>query len=312
MRYQVRRLGRPAMRRLGAAARRVNWLSAIGILGIAGYAAFRGAQNDGLHFAEGSVSSQVRDLLWFSVLCGLSAFAAIEAAKRLTNVRAAFHRWRIRTWFGERIGRSPGPWNDDICERAFEQLSEAMGVADRRGKAPIESRRVFNLPSEQLAAQVGAAGDLALSTDESRFWALITGLTGDAVDIDWARLYAEAEFTVLTDSLGRLGSENPLEDLPPKIANIESPGPQDFLDLRRGQQVRIGIDQLQITLSGEWRRYVWGVATFLSGGFGIAFAYAGDDHLADQPRHVIAALLLGGVIAGIARDLSAIAERLRA
>jgi hypothetical protein len=241
------------------------------------YVAWVAAAGHGFRFSQGSVSAQARDVLWFALLCGLCSFATVEIVKRLTPIRALYHRGSIAAWFAARSAPA-----------AFEQLRLALGLAKdgpssndgRIGEEPPgffrvedEERRVFGLPAEQLIAQISSATDLVLLRDpeENTGQALIEGLAG-------APIKASRDPEVVT---------------------------------RQAQQVRIGIDQLQITLATRWRRHLWGAAVALSGLYGIGLVYASHAHRGDQARHVLAALLIGGLIAGVARDLLAIVERLR-
>ena len=61
----------------------------------------------------------------------------------------------------------------DASGIAFLQLCRAMGSY----RAP-DTKRVFNLPTEQLAAQVSSAADRAL-TEPSHYAALLKALAGE-------------------------------------------------------------------------------------------------------------------------------------
>jgi hypothetical protein len=281
-----------------------RWLSVIGrhfdlvslvLIGIVMlYAVVRASYDEGFHLSRGSVSNQVRDVLWFSTLCGLASFTTIEAVKRLTSVRARYHSWQTRIWLEARMKRiSPSA---EPVESPFVQLLRAMGLAEGR-RSSLSPRlrspewltealdtRIFGLPTEQLMAQISAAADLALSTDESRYQVLIPSLTADASDLQFA-----------------------LRPRASKASDDRGEAEQS----RRVLQLRMGIDQLQVALASRWKRYLCGAALALSGLFGIGLTYAGREPAGDEPRNVLAALLIGGVIAMVARDLTAIAERLR-
>jgi hypothetical protein len=240
------------------------------------YIATVAAEGHGFRFSRGSVSAQVGDVLSFAFLCGLCSFATVEIVKRLTPIRALYHRWSIAAWFITRSNPA-----------AFEQLRRALGLAEEDSRpddgtkaggpgffgVSDEERRVFGLPAEQLIAQISSAADLVLLSDakDKAEQALIDGLAGAPIE-----------------------------------ASLE---PEERT--RQAQQVRIGIDQLQITLATRWRRHLWGAAVALSGLYGIGLVYASHARRGDQARHVLAALLIGGLIAGVARDLLAIVERLR-
>ena len=110
------------------------------------------------------VSDQIVDLMWFVMLCGLAAFATIEILKRIFGLRGLFQGSLTRTWLRDR---------GDASGIAFLQLCRAMGSY----RAP-DTKRVFNLPTEQLAAQVSSAADRAL-TEPSHYAALLKALAGE-------------------------------------------------------------------------------------------------------------------------------------
>lgn len=227
----------------------------------------------GVAFRTGSISQQVGTVLLFSLLCGLGAFGTIEILKRLTPIRGLYQRRQLLLWLDVRT--------DGMGSEAMAELLNAMGLrrptSTSQPTIKAAELRVFNLPTEQLAAQVGAAADVALAapTDEAAAhrW-LIAGLSNVPPQFDPAT--GEKE---------------------------ESPG-----DIRRSQRVEVGVDQLQISLGERWRRYVQGAALWISGAFGIGLIHATNQGAA---RYVLAAWLVGGLFAWAARDLAAVIERLR-
>jgi hypothetical protein len=256
---------------------RFDWVDRVNVFLIACvllYVVARASVEDSFRLHTGSVSAQARDLLWFALACGLLSFATIECIKRLTYVRAAYHVRETRHWLESRFRRLTSN-SEDGDESPFKQLVTAMGIEE--GDEP----RVFNLPSEQLSAQISAAADLALTTPYSEYSRFLASVTGDE------------------------------RDLMPLMPQSNDDREQEVEDLRRGQQVRIGLDQLQVVLRDRWRRYLWGAGLWISGAYGVGLALAGNREAVEGPRHVLAALVLGGVVAAVARDLTAIVERLR-
>jgi hypothetical protein len=250
----------------------VDRVNAAFIAGVLLYVLIRALNKHSFRLETGSISAQVRDLLWFALACGLLSFATIECVKRLTYVRATFHKQETQRWLNSRLERIAG--DAKVQSSPFDELVAAMAIE------PDDQRRVFNLPSEQLAAQISAAADLALTTPDtdSSYQYFLASVTRDE------------------------------RDLPGKPQGPREP---DAEDLRRAQQVRIGLDQLQVGLRDRWRRYLWGAGLWISGAYGIGLAFAGHKEAAVGPRHVLAALVLGGVVAAVARDVTAIIERLR-
>lgn len=222
----------------------------------------------GLAFDKGSIAQQVRDLLWFALLCGIAASATIEVFKRVFQFRGRFQARETRTWLCER----------SQAEDGYDQLLEAMGLSEGKRRTSAAVLRVFNLPTEQLTAQISAAADVALSAPD-RYSKLIAGLTGDAP-----------------------GPEAP--EQPEKSGIAEKSGIV-------AQRVRAGVDQLQISLGERWRRQVQGAALWISAAFGILLIEGSAGHAGVEARYALAALLVGGLLAWTLRDVAAVIERSR-
>jgi hypothetical protein len=143
--------------------------------------------------------------------------------------------------------------------------------------APAPSRR-------RWVAQVSAAVDGALCTPSES--ALVWTLIGHPVPLTRPRLRVERPLAAEAETL-----------------------PQ--LDLADAQRLRAAIDQLQVTLSGRWRRQLQAAGVWMSGLFGVLLTQAGGIRVQSQPRYLFVALLLGGPLSWVVRDLSAALERLR-
>lgn len=238
--------------------------NAVPIVAILAYALSR-AFDDGVALASGSVSGQVRDLLWFALICGFAAYATIEVLKRVLRVRGWYQRWQTTRW---------------LDEDAYRQLRDALGL---KGD---EALRFFNLPTEQLAAQIGAAADIALA-HPAQYEPLVRALAAPVPEELVKRSAAEA-------------ARKPGESKVDRDAQLEL-----------AQRMRLGIDRLQISLSEQWRRTVQGGALWVAGLYGIGLVHAGDRDVGPEARYILAAMLLGGPLAWLMRDVAAIAERAR-
>lgn len=256
---------------------------------------------------SGRVSEQIGDLLSFCLVCGVCAFATIEAIKRLTSVRGRTQLAVARAWLEYRLPRSPQDLyvvfgrRTDAAERnglslvALYQLGDAMGIESLRVPSmaienswvPHEGivrsglEQVFNLQTEQLLAQVSRASDRALA-DSPRFSVLLAGLMNE-----------------IPRSL-REASPEGLDGEPTREATFHD-----------SQRVAAGVDQLQIELGESWRRRVQGTAVWMSGAYGLGLAWAVGVSDAALLYYELAALLIGGLLAWIARDLYSVIERLR-
>ena len=227
-------------------------------------------------------------MLWFALLCGLSAFSTIEVIKRLTGIRGIYQLRQTMNWLEGRARDRPGrgariPIGLATRENlpAFFELLDAMGV---RGIA--ERNRVFNLPTEQLSAQINAAADGALVAPD-RYPAFMAALLGPKSD--------------LLDAF-KSQAANPPQRSSPEDEQAS------FLVAARA---RSAVDHLQIKLAERWRSYLQGASMWIAGAWGIALTNAAGSSLSGQPRYIAAGLLLGGPFAWIARDLTAVIERSR-
>lgn len=234
---------------------------ALPIVAVLTYAIVQALTNNGVHLVRGSTSAQARDLLWFALICGLASYATIEGLKRIVRVRGHYQLWQVKRWL------------ERDADGSFRQLLRALGLG--RGDHTL---RVFNLPTEQLVAQISAAADVALA-DPVGHGALIYALAAPVPDQLLAGAGPDEESRTLRSQLA--------------------------------QRMRLGIDRLQISLAEQWRRTVQGAALWIAGLYGIFVANAADVSSASEPRYVLAALLLGGPIAWVLRDLAAAVERAR-
>jgi hypothetical protein len=236
---------------------------------VALYAIIRAVTGEGVHL-NGNVSGEVADLLSFSLSCALLSYGTVEALKRIVPMRGWFQQHQTRLWLERHPAGAEASW----------ELIRLMELEDS-----VAAHRAFNLPVEQLAAQIGAAADLALGEVPDRS-PLVAALAG---------------------SVKRH----------PAFASVSGQGvpsrsmgdPDETFEL--AQRVRVGIDRLQISVGEQWRRTVQGATMSLAGLYGIGLVHAA--HLADrsEPRYVLAALLLGGPIAWTLRDAAALLERVR-
>lgn len=243
------------------------------------------------------VSEQTRDMLWFALLCGLAAFATIEILKRVFGVRGLYQLRMTGAWL-ERRGSSASSFDGFYV---IYELVRAMGV----GKSDRDVPRVFNLPTEQLTAQISAAADRAL-IDPSRYRALVTALSGEPE--------REPDAMPAKDA-GRSPEDPKPAPKDPEQAAAEAKRAAEEAERRAdyllSQSVRAGVDQLQIALGESWRRTLQGAALWIAGAFGLLFSTASKADDGAETRYVLAAVLLGGTIAWIVRDLVAVVERAR-
>jgi hypothetical protein len=264
-------------------------------------------------------------VLGFAVAIGVASAAAIQLAKQLLWVRSRFQRRWVMDWIGERCAIEPlwADWqeNNHMTESysstapdaapvpisasslaasqrtlAAEELEEAL----LGGRAPRALRDVFDLPIEQLSAQISSAADLAI-TRPHRNAELLLGLTGPTGLKDIDRL---APAQKIID--GRIERIERTRNEDEQIRNED-----DGAYTRVAQGVRAGIDVMQISVGQRWRRGVQGSAVLICGILGVIGVFFARVTWPTRGLFILAALVFGGFFAWLVRDLTAIIERIR-
>jgi hypothetical protein len=226
--------------------------------------------------------AHVGELLLFALFCGLAAYATVEIIKRFFDVRGILQRRETMGWLMRRCPSAR------TAIEAKKELLDSMGLVDA---APAEERRIFNLPAEQLSAQISAAADLALmprTLVSSRFRLLAAALAGGVI----------GEHAV-----------EPRPDEPGRPEPVFAEWVKD--DAVLAQRVRAGIDQLQIALGDVWKTGVQGAAIWIAGLFGVALIQSNTFTHVAGGVYMVSSLVLGGPIAWAVRDLAAAAEHAR-
>lgn len=239
-----------------------------------------------------SPTRAVWELLSFALLCGLATFTTIEAFKRLLGLRGYYQARQTRLWLARRA--QDAVWNPERLgdsERVADHLEKAeflgfhawIQMLDTMGVEHDSITRTFNLPNEQLAALVSSAADAALSSGR-----------GAAFPAALARVPPQ----VIEDASHamRVRSRDSIE---PTYAALVT------------QRVHSGVDQLQISLGGRWRRYVQSAAVWIAGAYGIALAHGRGFRVVDAGHLVLVAVIIGGPLAWVLRDVDAVVERNR-
>jgi hypothetical protein len=262
-------------------------------------------------------------VLGFAVGIGVASAAAIQLAKQLFRVRSRFQQRWVMDWIGERCAIEP-LWADWLkthptteshsstdpdaapvlvspsslaasqSKLAAEELEEAL----LGGYAHRTLRDVFDLPIEQLCAQISSAANLAI-TEPDRNAELLLGLTGPTglKDIDLlapGKKTADGRIEVVDGRIMRTSNEED-NNAYPTVA----------------QGVRTGIDVMQISVGQRWRRRVQGSAVLISGILGVAGVFFARVTWPTRGLFILAALVFGGFFAWLVRDLTAIVERIR-
>jgi hypothetical protein len=206
-----------------------------------------------------SPSSTAGELVGIVVVSGISSMAIVQVVKSLLGLRGLYQRRQVIRWFTQQQGGYQG----------YLEFLSALAAANVSNRDP---RYLFDLPIEQLCAQVSGAADMALASP-SQFDAFLKCL------------------------VGYLRTDSASDDADRQI--------------RVSHYVRSSIDELQVSVGHRWRRYVRSTAVWLSGLIGIAIVEASQTSTRARGLDVLAALLVGGFVAWFARDVAALVERLR-
>jgi hypothetical protein len=197
-----------------------------------------------------------------ALLSGLAAMVTVQTVKQLLPLRGWFNRKQVALWLAGREGPS---------EDAMTLLADGL---DNGGRSRFAD--VFNLPAEQLTAQI------AMVTDQL--------------------IQQQRASAPLLEVLISAGLESRID--------TETVASTEEIWSAVSFEVSAAIDQLQIYLAGRWRHYLQLTSWWLAGGFGLALAASHVINV-NALAATIVALVAGGFVAWFARDLTAIAEGLR-
>ena len=283
----------------------------------------------------GGVFQQARDgaieaLLVQSAAIGVIVMASIQTVRAIVPVRSWFHRKRVSVWLGrardefrkppdfnkrmrKRIEKE-GVWLEKYIRRATTtqilhrllQLTTAEG-----GDRPRVSRAFFDLPLEQLCGQISAGAERAI-IDPQNNGAILLRLANAAGEDDVLNFF-KAHYELDGKRTYEVANASQSE-----LSFVAQPEPsrelrtEAFLRARASveERVRRSIDCLQIESGFEWRRRLRVIAVALAAALGLTAALIANQFLASVPA-AIASGIVGGFIAMLARDLTAIVERLR-
>ena len=138
------------------------------------------------------LSHQSWSLLGFAIVVGVASAATVQILKQFLPVRGVLQRRWVMDWIGNRCAVK-ALWSDWLKRRKFKESADAQNVSDAQRTAAAEEleatllggfakwglRQVFNLPVEQLCAQISSAADFALSQPD-QYAELLLALAGPA------------------------------------------------------------------------------------------------------------------------------------
>ena len=272
-----------------------------------------------------SFSTQSRtalDFVWFTVADGALTMVLVQLCRLLVPIRGHFHRSVLHKWFGLAVqveGYSSGPvhaWAD-VMERVgltSQQLSAADAVSQFEKYSLERSARdlwlnpsvppMYDLPLEQLCAQVNSAAEAALEKpDESpQFLLCLVGIEGAPQ---------------LLELLPKGPSGPPTSDSQAAVPPADSPSRDSLAAAQaRGVLVRLiqrRIDAFHIAAGAAWRRKLRTAVVAVGVVLGLLLALSGMSSAWSVSQVVyglygIIGGALGGFVAMVFRDLTAIVE----
>ena len=223
-------------------------------------------------FADG-VYRQVVEFAAAVTALGLVVMAIIQSAKDLLPVRRWFHDAFVRAWLAHKArahaargGTEPDP------RAAFDDLVELATTGD--------AHALFDLPIEQLSAQVAAAASQGLDYP-ARHEDLVRCLAASADPRDVAAILGAPADTLSKDDAALIDART-----------------------RVMHQAQRSVDALQISAGYRWRWYLQLTAFALSAAltFAAVVAAGGDAPLTRRLIDAVPLAFVGGFIAPVARD----------
>jgi len=236
-------------------------------------------------------------LLASSAAIGIMTMILIEGIKR--PVRRRFHRRKLVEWL-----------NIDIAEIPQEVSSASTDLL--RLIAPRYANDIFGLPSEQLCAQISGAADVLISyPNENK--RLLEALAGPEGSGDVATLLELLD----PDESGSLPNQNQLTNSASSGGNANvSDDDSALVDARNkvGHRLQSNLDVFQVHVAAAWSELLRSAAIVIAGTLTAVgtFVFGG---WVDQPVatlvFVLVVGLIGGFFSSVARDVTALIERLR-
>jgi hypothetical protein len=265
----------------------------------------------------GSATSFLASALMLALATGVLAAALVEVFKRLSALRGTFQLYELREYLREASLQAEGrpapegpeqssgasPKSTEAAfQEAWAQLEHAFGevwLTDRRksrrrelrGYPRRDARYFFDLPLEQLMAQLGGALQIAIG-DARRNRALLL-------------CFAGASQQEVVDLATRHGEQT----LPEETTSENAAVVQARTVL--AERVTRGLDAVQIIIGHRWRWFIRSVAAAVCALIGVvAVEFAGTTGATSILLWLIAAVP-GTYFAWFTRDVTSAIERLR-
>lgn len=226
-------------------------------------------------------------------IAGTLAMAILQVIKELTPVRAGYQRRWLERWFRARAQNFTVNATKTDSREAFKKYLPINAEEAQRSLVGLatggEADAFYDLPIEQVVAQMNAAAQIALEYPKIHF-PLLAVLSEGADIRDVARIAASPEAT-----------------------SRKTPEP-GFLDARNrvGNRIQRNLDGIQIAFGNRWRRLLQLTAIGLTIVFIELAIFTKVDNYGLLTFVVGVALgVVGGYLAPVTRDLVAALQNLR-
>jgi hypothetical protein len=251
------------------------------------------------------VSNKGLPLLTALAAVGVLSMAVQEVVKDLIPIRAWFHKRKLERWIGQRASGK---------DQAVKDLLLMLATGGNESA-------LYELPVTGMMGQITMASRVALASP-LQFEPLLRALAGAQVGCDVNTIVQAARDEEARAESRRLGAERPLDPVANDSERQRREQAQIDVEqarIRVGNLVERNIDALQISVSSRWEYWnkvaafvlswvVTDVALWL-------YLYSTNINMSifDRPllETTIAAGVIGGFVAPIAKDLVAALQRLR-
>ena len=237
------------------------------------------------------------DLLGSSAAIGFMTMILIEGIKR--PIRRRFHRRKLSEWL-----------KIDNAETTQEESSACAELL--RLMAPRYASDIFGLPSEQLCAQISGAVDLLISypKENKRLLEALAGSDGRGDVATLLKLLQPYQSSSLSSQ------DQPVNSASQGDTGNASDNDSALVDARNkvGHRLQRSLDAFQAHVATAWSESLRSAAIIIAGTLtAVGTFFFGS--WADEPFatlvFVLVVGLVGGFFSSVARDITALIERLR-
>jgi hypothetical protein len=126
-----------------------------------------------LHSGKANVapSTMAGQMIAVAAVAGVASMAVVQVVKSLFGLRGLYQQRQVKRWIEGRPGG----------RRGYQQFLDVLTPADAGDEERSERSYLFDLPIEQLCAQVSGAADLALESPNGEYVDFLNSLAGKSL-----------------------------------------------------------------------------------------------------------------------------------